>query len=280
VNYIPLLKKPAGAVSWLSLSCSHAPLHDKTALAIIAERIAELKPDQIIHKGDLHEADSASRWPSEYSWDIADEFHAANEEVLKPLRKACPSADCVFLPGNHDDNILAIDRIPSKVRGRCDWTIPQYSKGANGKPVWLNEELLKHWRIPAKYRYNRHEGTYRIGATIFAHGYEAGASSDEAQAITLGWPYGLFISGHTHRPTVGEPRQAMKTKTLPLPFWYLNSGFTGTFEVPYMERKRQGMWGQAFCYGWSMPVTSPRFSRTWDAYCELIQPFEKMRAAA
>jgi predicted phosphodiesterase len=277
-NYLPLLNKPEGAVSWLALSCSHAPLHDKKALAVIAERTAEWAPDKIIHLGDLHEADSASRWPSEYKWTLEHEYYDANFEVLKPLRLANPNrnAECIFLPGNHDDNLLAIDRIAPKVRGRCDWQIPQYSKGTKTRPpVWLNEELLTHWTVPTKYRYNRSEGVYRIGATIFAHGYEAGASSDEAQSLTLGWPYGLVVTGHTHRPTEGAARQAMKSKTLPLPYWYLNAGMTGTFDVPYMHRKRQSQWGQAMCYGWSMPIASPRFSRSWDGYCELIEPYER-----
>jgi hypothetical protein len=271
-NFLPLLRKPEDAVSWVAFSCPHAPLHDKRALAVVAERVAEWKPDVLICLGDLHEADSASRWPSEYSWTLADEYAAANDEVLRPLREANPNPNArnVLLPGNHDDNILALDRIPKKIRGLCGWQTPQYSE----RGTWLNEELLTKWDVVSEYRYNRKAGTYRIGATVFAHGYECGVTSDESQSITLGWPQGLFVSGHTHRPTPGEARQAMKTKTLPLPYWHLNAGFTGTFDVPYMERKRQIMWGQAVTYGWSKPVASPRMSRTWDAYCELIRPYE------
>jgi len=277
MNLIPLLKKPRGAFSWLALSCSHVPLHNTDALALIAERVRELAPDHLIHLGDLHEADSASRWPSEYSWKIEDEFSAANEEVLKPLRLANPnkSARYIFLPGNHDDNLLTIDRIPSKVRGRCDWETPQYLKATKSRgPLWLNEELLTHWERPCKYRYNRKTGVYRIGATVFSHGQESGTSSDELQSIALGWPYGLFVSGHTHRPTPGEPRQAMKTKSLPLPYYYLNAGCTRDMECTFMERKRQMQWGHALCYGWSMPINSPRFSKTWEAYCELINLYD------
>lgn len=263
---------PDGAIKFLAFSCPHAPLHDKDTLAVIAERIAEYAPDTIICLGDLHEADSASRWPSECDWTITEEFHTANEEVLKPLRLANPNqkGECVFLPGNHDDNILALDRIPSKIRGRCDWTVRQYTK----KDVWLNEELMTHWATPTKYRYNRREGTYRIGAAVFAHGYEASVSSDEFQSITLGWPYGIFISGHTHRPTPGPPLRAMRTKAVPLDRWYLNAGCTTQMDRSYMERKRQMLWGHGVVYGWSRPIASPRFSRTWDAHCELIKPYE------
>ncbi len=283
MNYLPMLKPPSGAVKWVAFSCPHAPLQDEDALAVVAERIAEFQPDRVICLGDLHEADSASRWPSEYSWTIEHEFEQANERVLKPLRLANRNAKCeyLFLPGNHDDNILSIARIDKKVRGRCNYRIPQYAEGKKGGPaIWLNEEMLTHWQMPCGYRYKRDGGTYRIGATVFAHGYEAGVSGDMAQSINLGWPYGLFVSGHTHRPTPGEAMRSMATKTLPLPFWYLNAGFTGTFDVDYMARKRQQMWGHGVCYGWSLPINSPRFSRSWDAYCELIRPFEQVRAAA
>ena len=113
-----------------------------------------------------------------------------------------------------------------------------------------------------------------FGAAVFAHGYEASVSSDEFQAITLGWPYGIFISGHTHRPTPGPPLRAMRTKAVPLDRWYLNAGCTTQMDRPYMERKRQMLWGHAVVYGWSRPIASPRFSRTWDAWCELIRPYE------
>ena len=91
MNRLRLLDKPDGAISWVFFGCSHAPLHNKKSLSIIAERVAELGPDVVIHGGDLHEADSASRWPSEYDWKIEDEFWAANEEVLKPIRRANPN---------------------------------------------------------------------------------------------------------------------------------------------------------------------------------------------
>ena len=276
MNHLPLMRPPEGAKKWVAFSCPHAPLQDKDALAVVAERIREFAPDYVICLGDLHEMDSASRWPSEYDWKIEDEYWEANENVLKPLRLANRNkeAEYLLLPGNHDDNLFETGRVNPKLRNLLDWTLPQYARRA-GKTVQVNSEFLTHWRTPCEYSYNRKAGTFRIGATVFAHGYEAGAASDVAQSITLGWPYGLFVSGHTHRPTPGEPRQAMKTAALPLDRWYLNAGCTRSMECGYMKRKRQQMWGHAVCYGWSMPINSPRFSRSWDAYCELISPYEE-----
>lgn len=262
---------PDNATKWIAFGCSHAPLHDKESIAVICEAIKEYQPDVILHLGDLFEADSASKWPSEYDWTWGDELWAANDEILRPVREAHPEAECVFLPGNHDDNVLQIGRHNEDIRDSLDWSVRQYSKG----DTWLNEELMTHWKMPCKYRYSRRQGTYRIGSTIFFHGYEANASADEFQSITLGWPYGLSVSVHTHRPTIGEPKRLMKTKACPLDRWYLNAGCTREMECGYMARKRQGMWGNAYTYGWSIPsVNSPRFSKTWDGYCQVIKMYE------
>jgi predicted phosphodiesterase len=262
-----------GAIKWVAFSCSHCPLQDLEAVELVKEAVRDFKPDQIVMLGDLHEANSASKWPSEYSWNIEDEYIAASK-MLREIRMAHPHPDQVkgiFLPGNHDANIEAINRHPKAVRQLLSWRYPQnvpVRKG--GRPVYINEEFVTNWRIACEYRYSRKRGVYRIGATVFAHGYAADVSSDENQAIDLGWTYGLTVTGHTHRPTRGEPRQVMKTKKRPLPWWYLNAGCTSDLYPQFMERHLSAQWGNAVSYGWSVPINSPRFDRnTWDAYCEV-----------
>jgi len=219
--------------SWLFFTCLHVPLHDDEFVDWLIEQIKERKPDVIIHGGDGHEADSASRWPSEYDWTLSDEFRAHNE-ILKRIRQASPKSKRVFLPGNHDDNILALNRIDWKLRDLCDYR--------------ELEPELKHWEQPAEYVYDREKGVYRIGQVTFAHGYECGASSDEYQAYQLGLPYGLFVSGHTHRPVAVT--QAQRTKTIRLPYWYANAGCgRDMVDVPYMMRKRRFDWGQGIVVG-------------------------------
>lgn len=262
-----------GAVKWVAFSCSHCPLQDPEAVDLVKEAVRDFRPDRIVMLGDLHEAESASKWPSEYDWSIEDEYVSASA-MLREIRLAHPDpaqVKCVFLPGNHDANIEAINRHPRNVRQLLSWRYPQHvpvRKG--GKPVYINQEFIEEWKVGADYRYSRKRGVYRIRATVFSHGYACDVSSDENQAIDLGWPNGLFVSGHTHRPTRGEPRQAMKTKRRPLPWWYLNAGCVRDLYPGYMERHFSAMWGNAVCYGWALPINSPRFeSRTWDAYCEV-----------
>lgn len=257
-----------GSVKWAAIGCSHAPLHDPEHIAWACDRIAKHKPDVLIHLGDLHEADSASRWPSEYDWDLVHEFREA-DKVLRQLRKAAgPKATCVFLPGNHDANLLAMARIPRKVRLCCDWRVPQYD--ADSKCV--NDELLNHWRLGCAYRYCRTSGVYRIGQVAFAHGYEHGVSGDESQAILLGQPYGLYVSAHTHRPL--PVTQAMKTRQIPLPYWYANAGCSREMKPSYVERQRTHQWGQAIVLGDAEALKSPRASRRWDATVEFFRMYD------
>lgn len=256
------------SVRWLAFGCTHVPLHDHSACARLVERISQYQPHVVVHLGDLYEADSASRWPSEYDWSLADEFRAA-DAMLRSIRKAAPKATRVFLPGNHDDNLLALDRIPRKIRERCDWRVRQY--GSDG--TWLNEELLTHWRRPAKYMYCRRRGVWRIGQVTFSHGYEHGGNCDEYHTLLLGVPNGLYVGAHTHRPT--PVTQALRTRDVPLPYWHCNVGCLRELKPPYVARKRTHRWGHAMVLGEALPVKSWRASREWGATVEVIATYDQ-----
>ncbi len=243
------------STSFLAFSCPHCPLEDANAIKWLLGKIEAEKPAVVIHLGDGHEADSASRWPSEYDWELADEFKAHND-LLASIRKVAPKARKVFLPGNHDANLSEWNRIDKKLRGLCD-----YHK---------QEPELEHWEQPCKYEYDRRSGCFRLGQVTFSHGYEANQSGDEFQSILLGVPFGLFIGGHTHRPTPGIMR-ASKTAAVPLPFWYANPGCMRDLKPQYMKRKRSHQWGQGVVIGEAMETKSPRMSRMWDARVETFR---------
>lgn len=221
--------------TFIAFSCTHHPLHDGDAIEWLFEHIKKDKPDYVLHLGDGHEAASASRWPHEYDHTLGDEIKAHND-FLRDCRKCSPKSNFLFLPGNHDDNLIALNRINKQLRSLCD-----YRK--------LESELSEgHWKIASDYIYDREKGVYRIGQVTFAHGYEASSGADENQAITLGVPYGLFVSGHTHRPK--PVTQCEKTKLIPLPYWYANAGTLRDLDnCDYMRRKRKNQWGQALVRG-------------------------------
>ena len=173
---------------FIAFSCTHCPVEDPEAINWLISRIEEYKPSLIVHLGDGLEADSASRFPAENDWDLKTEFDHFNG-LLFNVRSAAPDdAACVFLEGNHDANLLEINRIDKRLRGLCDWRDTK------------NVPEMDNWLTPTKYRYDRRKGCYRIGQVVFSHGYEANASAGKFEAVHFCNEFGLYIHGHTHRP--------------------------------------------------------------------------------
>lgn len=243
-------------VKFLAFSCPHVPLQDREAVDFMLRELEAFNPDYVIHMGDGHESDAASRWPSENKWDLLAEFEQHNS-FLASIREVSPDSKKVFCNGNHDDNILSEHRIPEKLRSICDFR--------------KHEPELAYWKqLPYVYS---SKGVFRIGQVSFFHGYESGVSSDEFQSYLLGLPFGLTVSGHTHRPV--SVTRAMRTKAVPLPYWYANVGCLAEMDFEYMKRKRQVMWGQAICKGEVCVQERPRrsyyYSRNWDAEISIHQ---------
>lgn len=247
------------AKTLLSFSCTHFPLADETALAWVLDQIEDVKPDYIIHLGDLYEADGASRWGSEYGWTLADEYRAA-DRWLANVRRAAPEATRIFLPGNHDDNILAEGRIDKSIRGLVGWDVPQYDR--SGEQV--NRELLEHWAIGAKYENHPARGVWRFGQVCYTHGYSTSAAGLKKQTIRFAWEFGLVVSGHTHRPTENVER-LWATTTLPLRYWKADVGCLRELSPEYVRRQDHDLWGHAVNVTHAVPVKSPRRTCEWES---------------
>lgn len=236
--------------TFLAFSCIHCPLQDKDAERWLLDQIAIRRPDYVIHLGDGHEADSASRFPSEYTWTLRDEFESHNN-FLRKVRIAYEPAERIFIEGNHDANLLTVNRINKKLRGLCD-----IYDGKN------EPELTTYWNIGTKYEYSS-RGIFRLGQVTFGHGYSSAALADEQMTLELGIPYGLWVGGHTHRPI--PVTQARKTQRIPLPYWYSNAGCIRTLKPEFAKRMRTSQWGHALVYGEFRELNELTFSREWAA---------------
>lgn len=252
------MSNSAPVKKFVAFSCTHCPMEDPDAVQWLLDTIVEEQPQVIVHLGDGMEAEAASRWPSEDTWALKREYDAFGT-LLGSIHKAAPKADKVFLPGNHDDNILAENRIDPRLRGLCDYN--------------HHVTALRHWRQPAIYNYDRARGCFRLGQVVFAHGYEAGVSAGEQEALYFGNEYGLYVHGHTHRPH--DVRQCMKTKTVPLRYWYANAGTLADMDREYMSRKKKVMWGQGLVIGEASDLKSPRQSRHWSAETRIFRYYDE-----
>jgi predicted MPP superfamily phosphohydrolase len=245
----------AATVRAAAFSCVHAPFFDKEAQRWLNQKVSGLKLDYLICLGDLLEADAASVHPGESEHSLEHEYQSA-AGFLTGAREAADNDRCQFiwLLGNHDANIQKRDprRVPKPLRSLLDWNKH-------------NAEFAKWRQIP--YLKGR-EGCFELGQTIFTHGFDAGAASDENEAIQFnnycgGHGHRLVVRGHTHRPRVVT--QAMRTRTIPLPLWYCNAGTMGPLKPDYMERKDTSQWGSALVVVETKMGRACQPARNWDA---------------
>jgi hypothetical protein len=131
-------------------------------------------------------------------------------------------------------------RIKKELRGLCN---PRKMAG-------VAEEYLKWKHVP--YRHGI-RGVYQLGAVIFLHGFAAGATSDELEALQVanfcgGHAHRLIVRGHTHRPK--PPTQCRKSARITLPWHYANVGYMAFDQRPsYTNRFDIQQWGRAVLFG-------------------------------
>lgn len=236
---------------FLAFSCTHFPKHDPESCDWIIEQVRKYRPDIVVHQGDLLEAAGASRWENEEDFDLEDEFSAADKFLRIVRRASKKGARFVLLPGNHDDNIIAPNRIHKALRRSCDYRerITEIKSGA--------------WQLKS-YRHRPDCCVHRLGQVTFIHGFYCNQTAERDHAVQLGTPNGLLVMGHTHRPR--PVTQARLKPTIPLPYWYANTGTHIDFDkANYVYRKNTQEWGQAVCVGEAADLKSPRAGRHWDA---------------
>lgn len=250
---------------FLAFSCPHVPYLDKYALDRLMKAISEHKPDLIVHLGDGHEASAASRFDEESEHSLQEEFAQHDGFLAKIRKQAKPGTRLVFLLGNHDDNILSWGRIDKRVRGLCNFV------------EWEHELKSGAWQMPLK-RYEFHRsGVYRVGPVCFGHGWKHGVTADEHHAILLADPFGLYVGGHTHKPT--PVTQCYKTRLTPLPFWYANTGCLRNMNPEYILRKQSNLWGQGCVVGETVNHPGPfgkNRKREWEAETIVFRMSEDM----
>ena len=220
----------------LALSCTHAPFTPERTIEWLLGVVEREAKDvtHFIHLGDLFDASAASVHPNEYTHTLREEYDQA-ASLLSSIRKVLPT-ECkrVITMGNHDDNLRVSDprRIPRALRELINPHL-HHSEFSNWQ--WLPYEKSER-------------GCYKVGQCVFYHGFDAGATSDETEALQFNNftgcdPWRLFVRGHTHRPV--DPTQCMRSRKIPLPWWYMNVGTCGPMKPDYMQRKDTSQWGSA-----------------------------------
>ena len=110
------------------------PLHDRRAWDCCVQLAEQLQPDRIVLLGDMVDnAEGSKRWP--IGRDLLNTLQPTIDELawwIAQLRVACPSAEIVYLEGNHED--------------RLDRAIVQYMREMQDIRPAGDDEPLITWR--------------------------------------------------------------------------------------------------------------------------------------
>ena len=251
-----------------AFSCVHAPFQNEEAISNLLDALPGPygTPTDIICLGDLFESTAASVHPDEHNHTLADEYAAA-AGFLKSVRLKCgKSTRLHWCLGNHDDNLQTPDS------RRTDWRTRELIH-------WMQTDWAHEFRRWKQYPYVKpsihdQRGCLQLGQVIFAHGWDAGANSDELEGLQLanacgGHAHRLIIRGHTHRPR--QVSQCRRSSRVPLPWWFANAGTLGPLQPHYMRRKDVSGWGPAVVFGECKIDTPSRFSgKCWDAHVKML----------
>jgi predicted phosphodiesterase len=250
-------------VRWAYLSDLHAPYTDEAAFRRALTVITRHRPDVLVVGGDWIDASPASPYPNEDTGTLLDEYEKAAAQSKLLRTAAGTNTTLVRLVGNHEDRLeLPRMNVPKRLRGATHWT--------NFGP--LRSEWSRWETVPY---IKGGEGVYELGQVIFYHGWDINSSSDELEGLQMvnlcgGHSHRLTIRGHTHAPVA--PTQAMRTKAVPLPFWYANAGHCGPSQPDYMRDKDVSRWGLGMMIGEAIPNPTYRGGVQWGADLVRLNP--------
>lgn len=163
------------------ISDVHLPFHNRIAVKITLDYLADYKPDLVILGGDIYdflEASDFDKSPARITT-LQDEFDDGRE-FIKAIDSLCPNVD--FLIGNHEDRLQRlINRNPALFKLRS----LDIAKAA---------ELPEHWRVHPSQTH------FRLGKLTALHGDIKGVKSAVHPARTLFQKLKRScIFGHFHR---------------------------------------------------------------------------------
>lgn len=247
----------------VALGCTHAPYHDERVLKEQIAIIRDIKPNLVVHTGDLFDAEGASGGKSALyrmsEAQLHDEYRVA-ATVLRRIREAAPKAKLVWLEGNHEARVRMPERVPKALIGMLDYR--RYGPLAAEAQHWVWRPYVSpHPGLPHK-----DVGLYRVGQITFAHGWLWGNHSDGHEAQLYGVEYGLMVRSHTHKP---QPvTRVMLTSSVPTNRWSANVGFGGDiekFKQTYAARRNTALWGHGVLTFSTPDVRRLAPKRLWQA---------------
>jgi transposase-like protein len=179
-----------------------APYHDPDLHRLFCEWLAENKPDEAVHLGDLMDLPTLSRHRPNPAWNASpQECIQAGYDILAAYREASPSTRWTALPGNHDERIrdYQLQRAPELFGVRpADLDERELAAAVQSLPSLLHlPRLGVDWAGgDADYEQSAVDVSPQLTAR---HGWITGGNSAEKTVRRLGLN---VVVGHTHRQRI------------------------------------------------------------------------------
>ena len=187
----PGARKATGDFVSFHYSDTHFPFQDPASLKVIYAVLKDLKPDLIVHHGDLLDCYAISRFDKDPSHRVSlDKEIQLAAEHLATVAKICPKAERLLIKGNHEDRLrrllwseasgpLREVLSLSKVQALLNWPALLDLKGSGWR--WIESRELLFGKMILK-----HGEVVRAGSG-------ATAKAEQSRYSKSG------MSGHTHR---------------------------------------------------------------------------------
>lgn len=175
-------------------------LHDKNVdpfyMTVLLDTLVRVKPQVIVLNGDIFDLPEFSKYEVDpRDWDVVGRIKCAHDNILKPIREACPDAQIDFIEGNHEFRILrhladatpAMKAILSDLHGMTVQSLlglDKYKINYIAKGNLSTYSLAEQHKEVAK--------NYKVYFNSFIVGHDGSAKN-------LGYP---SISGHHHKTEV------------------------------------------------------------------------------
>lgn len=218
----PAKRKDGKVLRAVVFGDSHVPYHDEGALAVVEAVIVDVKPDVLVHLGDLLDAGMLStKFPTDpRRMDTLQADINTARRKLAQWAQLAPNAERWLFEGNHEQRLT-----------RLIWSL----QGAHRELAKLDEfghamtwhNLLKTEEIGWKWvDYDNQPATDCLPKLLVKHGSRVskwGGFTAKAEWMTYG---ASGISGHTHRANIWRHKDYNGQAT------WIEAGCTCRYDVP------------------------------------------------
>ena len=213
------------------LSDLHVPFHDKAALRLVMEVIADFKPSILVSNGDFLDCLAVSRHSKDPRRVIGlqKEVEKANQ-ILDQLDALCPKARRIFLEGNHEQRLERyLQEKAPELYGLVSVAELLNLKGRGWEHVGYKDDI-------------------RIGKVFVTH--DVGAAGRYNAFKCLDTYQASIVTGHTHRLAYVVEGDAAGGRKVSAQFGWLGD----VNQIDWMHRvKARREWTTGFGYGYLSP---------------------------